>query len=836
MRRAIPFERLHLLRKPSDSGLRAEDVSLLRSQFGPNDIVEVPAHAWRAVITDTLKDPMLWFLVGTGVLYAFLGEFAESLTLLASVVPLVGMDAVLHRRTQASTQGLRSRLAAQATALRDGQFIEIPSQDLVPGDLVRVITGQPFPADGVLVAGHELQSDESALTGEAHPVRKHALAAPESIPSGQQHALGVDVEHWGFAGTRLLTSEAILRVVFTGQETFYGEIVHSARAGAHARTPLQVSVGNLVRVLLIAAGVLCVILATVRLQQGFGWIDALLSAVTLAVAALPEEFPVVFVMFLGVGVYRLARQKALVRRSVSVENIGRVTCICSDKTGTITLGELRLAHRVTAGGGSDSRLLALAAMASREETGDPLDVAILTTAAEEKAGLTMSALLATFPFTEDRRRETVLADIEGEGRVTVTKGAPEVVLAMCALSEDETSQWTARVSQLAQDGHKVIGCASRALSEEAWAGGEPDRGFRFAGLLALEDPVREGVADAVAQCRESGIHIVMVTGDHPSTATAVAREIGLGGEEPAVVTGEALEALLRKAGTVELAALDVVARAMPAQKLALVRAFQSQGEIVAVTGDGVNDVPALQVADIGVAMGERATRSAREVASVVLLDDNFRTIVRAIAEGRQLFRNLRRSFSYLLMVHMPLVITAALIPLAGYPLLYLPIHIVWLELVIHPSALLAFQDRPNRARLEPVRRHNGTTFFSQRQWAMIFLVGLLLTGFISFGYGWSLGAGRNVAHARAMALVVLTVGSANLTSVLSGLRTPAARWISAGTLALTLLLVQVPPIAQRLHVAPLHRDDWAIAIGTALLACLPVLFEFRRRRVSTARP
>ena len=370
----------------------------------------------------------------------------------------------------------------------------------------------------------------------------------------------------------------------------------------------------------------------------------------------------------------------------------------------------------------------------------------------------------------------------------------------------------------------MIACASRDLAEPAWAGGEPDRGLRFEGLLAFEDPVREGVPDAIAQCREAGIRVVMVTGDHRATATAVAREIGLDGDEASVVAGDALDALLAREGPrASRAARRWWRGRFRRRSSRSCSALQAAGEIVAVTGDGVNDVPALQVADIGIAMGERATRSAREVAAIVLLDDCFSTIVSAIAEGRQLFRNLQLSFRYLLMIHIPLVVTAALIPLAGYPLLYLPIHIVWLELVIHPSALLAFQDLPAPGRLADTRQRSRQGFFSRREWAGIALVGTLLTALVSFGYDWSLGAAGDVEHGRAMALVVLSVASAGVTAALSGLRTHASRWIVAGTLAFTAALVQIAPLAARLHLRPLHLDEWGIAIGGGALTCLPLL-------------
>jgi Ca2+-transporting ATPase len=766
---------------------------------------------------------MLWFLVGTGALYALIGQLAESLTLLASILPLIAMDAVLHRRTQASTQGLRSRLASRALVVRAGATVEIPVEGVVPGDLAVIRAGSPFPADGIVIAGDELQADESALSGEAYPVRKRPFDDAETLDSSDGRTRAVDTEHWGHAGTRLLTGTATLRVLLTGGETLYGEIVRSARSGTRAPTPLQRAVGSLVRVLLAAAAVLCVILAAVRLRQGFGWVDALVSAVTLAVAALPEEFPVVFVMFLGVGVYRLARRKALVRRSVSVENIGRVTCICSDKTGTITLGELELTHVLPARESTEARLAELSALASRRESGDPLDEAILRACVERSVRVRPAEVVATFPFTEDRRRETAVVRAEGLGLLAATKGAPELVLSLCSLEVRERTHWEERAHALAAEGHKVIACASRDLAEAAWPGGEPDRGLRFEGLLAFEDPVREDVPDAIAQCREAGIRVVMVTGDHRTTATAVAREIGLDGDEASAVAGDALDALLRAKDPERLARLVLVARALPAQKLALVQALQAAGEIVAVTGDGVNDVPALQVADISIAMGERATRSAREVAAIVLLDDCFTTIVSAIAEGRQLFRNLQLSFRYLLTIHIPLVVTAALIPLAGYPLLYLPIHIVWLELVIHPSALLAFQDLPAPGRLADTRQRSRQGFFSRREWAGIALVGTLLTALVSFGYDWSLGAAGDVEHGRAMALVVLSVASAGVTAALSGLRTHASRWIVAGTLAFTAALVQIAPLAARLHLRPLHLDEWGIAIGGGALTCLPLL-------------
>ena len=821
MHRPLPLERLEGL--AGEEGLSGPDARARRERYGPNDVVEVPEGALRALARETAADPMLWFLAGTSALYLLLGQAAEAGVLLVSLVPLAGMDAWLHRRTRASTAGLRSLLATSARVVRDGGELRVPAADVVPGDLARVAAGEPFPADGVLLAVQDVQVDESALTGESLPVRKAPLAL-----SGSRASRPVAGVHWGLAGTRVLTGEALLRVAYTGAETLYGEIVRSAVLGAGRRTPLQLAVGRLVRWLLAAALVFCAVLALVRLVQGHGWVDAVVSAATLAVAALPEEFPVLLTVFLGVGVHRLARRQALVRRAATVENVGRVTAICSDKTGTLTAGRLHLGHLLPAAEGSDHRLLELAALAAREEAGDPLDEALLAA----RGAAPRPRVRATFPFTEDRKRETAVVEQEG-GLLAATKGSPEVVLALCALPDDERARWLARVEALAAEAHRVLACASRTL--ERWSGEEPAEGLRFEGLLAFEDPIAPGVVDAVRECREAGIRTIVVTGDHPATAAAVARDLGLGppGGEPRVVLGDDLEELLRPgaAGEGALATLDVVARAVPGQKLVLVRALQAAGEIVAVTGDGVNDVPALQAADVGIAMGGRGTRAARESASIVLLQDDFGTIVRAIAEGRQLLRNLQLGFQYLLTIHVPLVLTAAAIPLAGYPLLYLPVHVVWIELVIHPTAMLVFQELPPRGRLAPVDRRGAGALLARADVVRVLASGLLLTLLVGFAYLASLdGSELRVGHARAMAMAALSCASALLVAALTRLRTALSRWIAGGTLALALLLIQVPALAAALHLDPLHLDDWLRALFGAALAVAPLLPERGSRR------
>jgi Ca2+-transporting ATPase len=580
---------------------------------------------------------------------------------------------------------------------------------------------------------------------------------------------------------------------------------------------LQQAIARLVSVLLVLALAACAALALTRLAQGHGLLDAFLSAVTLAVAALPEEFPVVFTFFLGVGVFRLAQRRALVRRAVAVENIGRVSCICSDKTGTLTEGRLSLEHILPAPGYERPGLMTVAARASRTESADPLDQAILG-----RQAITEEPI-AVFPFTEDRRRETSVVR-SAHGFVVSVKGAPETVLALTDLGEEETAAWLDKIGELAATAHKVIACAEMRLDD--WDGGaEPEAGYEFAGLLAFEDPLREGAKAAVADAHAAGIRVIMVTGEHLATARAVAEALALGDGAPLIIQGEELAARLKADGEDGVRDVDVVARATPAQKLALVERLRSAGEIVAVTGDGVNDAPALRAADIGIAMGQRGAQTSREVASIVLLDDSFDTIVRAIAEGRQLFRNLRLSFAYLLMVHGPLVATAALIPFMGEPLLYLPAHIVWLELIFHPTALLAFQQAPADGGRR-IGEQNPRAFFNRRQGAAIAVVAAITAVAVFLAYQSALGGELGAVYARSLALAYLVFSSAAIAAALSRLRTRAALVICAATILSVIAFVQVPAMADLLQLAPLSSFDLICAAAIAtLIGALTLAFQ-----------
>ena len=811
----ISFETIHALNSRQD-GLSEGEVAAQRSVYGKNEIAEVIGNPWIELAIDTLKDPMIWFLVGIGTVFILVGDSREATVLFAAILPLLFMDAILHWRTQASTSSLKGQLTSQVTVFRNGKTTLVPSHDLVPGDLISVDSGLFLPADGIFQEAVGLQIDESALTGEAFPISKNTYRKDPFLFSDQGE-VAVDSACLGFAGTRVLSGMGKLRVLYTGQRTSYGEIVQSVSKMPHERTPLQKSITKLVQGLVVASAFLCVLLAAVRVYQGHGWLDALLIAASLAVAAIPEEFPVVFTFFLGVGVYRLAKRRALVRRAVSVENIGRITHICTDKTGTITVGILKLTHLEPAQGLSELEILKTAFSASNPNGSDPVDVAIREAATTAKISAPTS--IQTFPFTEERKQETTVSRAQDGQAWAYMKGSPENLIARSNLSEEMQRLWRQRTKKWACEGHKVLGCARKKLNEEeVGQNEEPSSGFEFCGLLAFEDPPRPEVAEAMLYCQRNGIKVLMITGDHQDTAIAIAKEVGLGGSSPAAATAEEEPTKFQdewlKNHPEFLHQLHVVARCTPMQKLNIVSALKKSGELVAVTGDGVNDVPALKAADIGIAMGERGTRSAKEVASMVLADDNFRTIVAAIKEGRQLFANLRMSFEYLLYIHIPFVMTAAVLPFLGYPLVYLPVHIVWLELVIHPSALFAFQESANG---EDGVHFSKKSFFSRAEVIKVVLIGLALTAVIGFSFVNGLEEGLGEAHARAKAMAMLSLWSAGTVAIFSRFKPLASILTVACTLLSTVALIQIPMISEFLKLAPLHLEDWATLGGWVTL-------------------
>jgi Ca2+-transporting ATPase len=823
----ISFVNLIQLKKHS-GGLTLKEVIDQKKRFGENSILEVASNRWIELLKETIKDPMIWFLLGIGLVFVLIGQHSEALTLFVAILPLILMDAFLHWRTQAATLGLKSNLSSKITVIREHNEVTIDSKELVPGDLLKISTGLFIPADGILEEAHEVQIDESVLTGEAFPISK-IKSGIDPFNHLNTEEITVQTATLAFAGTRVLTGSGLLRILYTGTNTSYGEIIQSVTQMPTERTPLQIATANLVKNLIYIATIFCILLAGVRVYQGNGWLDALISSATLAIAAIPEEFPLVFSFFLGVGIYRLAQHKALVRRAVSVENIGRVTQICTDKTGTITTGELKLAHTDLVKSTSYENLVSLSALASNPEAGDPVDMAILKESNTLK--LENYTVLKRFPFTEDRKKESVIVEHLRAQKI-ITKGSPETIFKLTTLSEDEKLFWLNKTSNWAREGHKILACAEKYLKVfESSLPVEHDSGFSFIGLLIFEDPARPEVSKAVKYAYDNNIKVLMITGDHPETATAIARDIGLGVKNIVSISCAENESFKFEETYLNLhpeflRSLDVVARCTPMQKLRIVQALKKSGEIVAVTGDGVNDVPALKAADIGIAMGLRGSRSAKEVSSIILGDDNFRTIVVAIMEGRQLFKNLKISFQYLLLIHIPFVLTAALIPLLGYPLLYLPVHIVWLELIIHPTAILAFQ-----AISDSNSKISSGQFFEKTDIYQILFIGLVLTTIITFSFTSSLDQHLSVELARAKVMGILTFWSAAIVIYYTRLKTKTSALIATFTFLSTVFLIQAKSFSTILKSGQLSIYEWFnIVLIIVILTVLNWLFDFNITR------
>ena len=809
MKKKISFKKIKSLPFPL-AGLSSEEVDSQRKKFGDNEIVEVVGNPLKEIALETLKDPMIWFLCVIGFIFFWMGEKTDGIVLLSAILPLVLMDAFLHWRTEASTNALKGNLATETMVLRNNQRSLINSRDLVPGDLVLLKNNDILPSDGAFLETDSLLIDESALTGEAFPVYKKFFDV-EKLGHHDKDDVWVEEESLGFAGTRVLSGKGEFLVLETGRHTDYAQIVQAVGAIPREKTPLQTEMSRLVNWLLWGAGGFCLFLAAIRMYQGKGLMDAFLSAATLAVAAIPEEFPVVFPFYLGIGVYRLAKKHVLVRRAVSVENIGRINRICTDKTGTITAGELKLTHVMGARGVEESAVLKCALNASNSQDYDPVDQAIVEVATSRH--IVEDNKIQIFPFTEDKKRESAIVETS-DGRFAFVKGSPDSIFSMVQFLPSELEEWRDHTKNFAQGGHKVLACAWKKISgSEGSDPSGPSSDFIFSGLLAFEDPPRAEVIEAMRYCHSHNIKVTMITGDHPETARAIARQVELSDEFLNVISAEdhpeKFEEKWLEENPLFLQNIHVVARCKPLQKLSIVMALKKSGELVAVTGDGVNDVPALKMADISIAMGKRGTRSAKEVSFMVLTDDNFSTIVNAVAEGRQLFVNLKKSFEYLILFHIPFVLTAAIIPLMGYPLLYLPIQIVWLELIIHPTALFAFQGQAKKSLVN----HADAQFFSRKEGQILFFLGFIFSGIIVYNYISGLTEINHPGHARGRVMAMLSLWSAFLVIILADLSSRVTQVIIVLTLGLSFCLIQIPKISALLHLSPIHLSDWVFLTG-----------------------
>ncbi|MBI5451387.1 MAG: calcium-translocating P-type ATPase, PMCA-type [Gammaproteobacteria bacterium] len=763
------------------SGLSPEQVLRRAIRVGGNTITERPPRPpWRMIV-DQFADFMILVLIGAAIISGVVGDVKDTLAIIAIVSLNAVIGFIQEFRAEQAITALKKLAAANAMVRRDGVRMVVPAIELVPGDVVVLEAGNVVPADLRLIEVAQLKVDESLLTGESVTAEKHCQ------PLHHPAAPLAERNNMAYKGTLTSYGRGLGVVVATGMATELGKIATLLEGAAEPRTPLQQRLAAFGRRLGLAVLAICVLIFTVGLLRGEPVVLMFLTAVSLAVAAIPEALPAIVTIALALGARKMAQQHALIRRLPAVETLGSVTYICSDKTGTLTQNRMRVEEILVAGSSTrqwqgqmndpSGRALFTAMALSNDAaagrdgsmTGDPTEVALFAAAAAagfDKAMLEADApRLLELPFDSERKRMTTLHR-DAHGIVAYTKGAPEAVLPQCRTLLTGSGEvpfnlqeLSAQAERMATEGLRVLAVALRHWPELPQT---PDTelietGLCLVGLVGLMDPPRPEARKAVSLCKTAGIIPVMITGDHPATARAIADQLGIAGAQDVVMTGPELARLSEREFNARVADIRVYARVDPAQKIRIVEALHARGECVAMTGDGVNDAPALKRADIGVAMGKGGTDVAREAASLVLLDDNFATVVAAVREGRRIFDNIRKFIRYAITGNSGEIWTIALAPLLGLPIPLLPIHILWVNLVTDGLPGLALAVEPEeRGIMQRPPRPPQQSIFAHGMWQHIVWVGLTIGAVSLLTQAWAIHV-LGSAHWQTMVFTVLTL-------------------------------------------------------------------------------
>ena len=852
------------------SGLHQHQVTQRALQHGANELPASGSRSLWSLLLDQFSDFMILVLMAAAVISGLIGDLVDTLAILIIVLLNAAIGLVQAWRADQALAALQRLAAAQATVLRGGQLQQVPAQALVPGDIVLLEAGNQVPADLRLIDIAQLRVDESALTGESVTVAKHA-----SVLAGAVHALG-DRLNMAFKGTTATHGRGRGLVVATGMATELGKVAGLLEQETDSSTPLQRRLAAFGKRVALAVLGICAVIFTVGILRGEAPLQMVLVAVSLAVAAIPEALPAVVTVLLALGARKMVSFNALIRRLPSVETLGSVTFICSDKTGTLTQNRMQAecllaANEIAAPWVPGTappdkqhtellRAMALCNDASPAPEGgwlgDPTETALADVAAA--AGLDKAALDAEsprmyeYPFDADRKRMTTLHR-STQGFVAYTKGAPESVVPLCTAewrgsragdphSIDRTA-WLARADALAAQGLRVLALARRSHERLPQADGaieSVESALEFIGLVGLIDPPRPEAAAAVAECMAAGITPVMITGDHPATARAIAQRLGIvNSAEALVLIGADLAAMDEETLRARVRRVRIYARVDPAQKIRIVQALQAQGEFVAMTGDGVNDAPALKRADIGVAMGKGGTDVAREAASLVLLDDNFATIVKAVREGRRIYDNIRKFVRYAMTGNSGEIWTIFLAPMLLLPIPLLPIHILWVNLVtdgLPGLALAAEPAEPGIMQRPP--RPPKESLFAHGMWQHILGVGLLIGGLCLGVQAWAISTGH--AHWQTMVFTVLTLSQ--MAHVLAIRSETVSLWrLGLGTnkpllgavlltFALQMATIYVPALNPIFKTQPLSLPELALCLAAAAAVWLVVELEKAWRR------
>ena len=825
--------------EPQESeGLTAAQAAERLLENGPNALpASRPLSAGRLLL-DVVSEPMFLLLVACGVIYLLLGDRNEALMLLGFVCIVMGITFFQRRRTERSLNALSDLSCPRALVIRDGKQERIAGRDLVLGDLVLLAEGDRVPADMELLSASNLTADESMLTGESVPVIKHGASDAGGSPDSLV-----------YSGTLITQGTASGLVVATGPHSALGRIGASLATMGSELTPIQRETRRVVRH--VAIGGLCL---AAGLALAYWWLrgdalQGLLAGLTLAMAILPEELPVILTLFLGLGAWRLGRESILARSIPAIELLGATTVLCVDKTGTLTANRMDVARLCSETSAHDCQgnhaalqeelhgLLEYAVLASHRRAFDPMESAIGQTGARLLANTEHLhadwQLIDDYPLSRQMlAMSRVWQSPDRSEFLVAAKGAPEAIIDLCHLAPARAAAIVAQVQAMANDGLRVIGVARATFAAPPLPDNQHVFDFEFLGLLGLHDPVRPEVPDAVAQCHAAGIRVVMITGDHPATALAIARQAGIAGMASGVMSGMDLAALDDTALQARLADTDVFCRIAPEQKLRLVQAFRSRGDIVAMTGDGVNDAPALKAANIGVAMGARGTDVAREAAALVLLKDDFSSLLLAVQHGRRLFANLRKAIVFIVAVHVPIVGLSILPVLLGWPMLLMPVHILFLQMVIDPACSIVFEAEPIEADAMTSKPRRPDMHLFDRE---ILLRGLLQgAGLLAMLVGFHVlvrWAGHSDEVARTTTFLSLVLSNLGLIYVNRQWTQPSWRrgvksnrafaWISMAASLLLLLVLGVAPVRQLFAFA---LPDMALLLQCAFVAVLGIIW------------
>ncbi|MCB1928158.1 MAG: cation-translocating P-type ATPase [Rhodocyclaceae bacterium] len=816
-----------------DAGLSSAEALARLAADGPNELGSQLRRTLPRIAAEVVREPMFLLLLSAGGIYLIMGDAHEAWILLGFVAVIMLVTILQESRTERALEALRDLSSPRALAIRDGRPVRIAGRDVVRGDLLLLAEGDRVAADGPVLESHELAADESMLTGESEAVAKVA---------GEGRV---------FAGTLIVRGQGLMRVAATGAATELGSIGRSLQSIAVEASPLQSEVGAMTRRLAVIGIGLCLGLAVLHWTVRGGWLEGLLAGITLAMGILPQEFPVILVVFLALGARRIAGRSVLARRLSAVETLGETTVLCVDKTGTLTHNRMSVAALAVEDGilytdamaGADlpepfHGLLEYAVLASEIDPHDAMELAFhrfahdhlentehlhpdWTLAREYELSPELPAM--SHLWRPQRNRPDVVA----------AKGAPEAIADLCHLPSTARASLAQRAAEMADRGLRVLGVARAEHTQAAsWPEQQHDFDFAFVGLVGLADPLRPEVPDAVAECRRAGIRVVMITGDHPRTARVIASQAGIDAER--VLTGGELAALDPAMRADRIAACEVFARVTPQQKLDIVDALKARGEVVAMTGDGVNDAPALRAAHIGIAMGRRGTDVAREAASLVLLEDDFGAIVAAIGLGRRIFANLRQALVYTLAVHVPIIGLSALPLIFGLPLVLAPIHIAFLELVIDPACSVVFEaERGGAGLMSQAPRKTTERLVSARHLGLSLVQGALTTAMVVGQYVWLQTQAMPAPEGRALTFVSLVAANAALIfscrspapgvrGMFAGLsRVPVA--VIIGILAAVAAITLVAPLADAFAFRPPPLPEWLAALLAGV--AMPLAFE-----------